>query len=114
MIAEREIRISAPPKTTGKPEKSSLTFVYCSKTRPAIFSYFDTGLAVDDCCRVGKASAMSGASETAHTLYYAACHRFITRDPVAKEMASKLAYKSAEDTSNAGTWSCRRSVTMLK
>ena len=91
---------SAPPKTTGKPEKSSLTFVYCSKTRAAIFSYFDTGWQ-STMLQIGKASAMSGASETAHTLYYAACHRFITRDPVAKEMASKLGYKSADGTSNA-------------
>ena len=84
----------APPVKVGKPSKSSVGLVYCSKVRPTVFDYSDQKWQAT-LLRVGDERALSGASESARTFYFAACHHFVTRDPVAKEMALKLGYRFA-------------------
>ncbi len=38
---------------------------------------------------------MFGYNESAYQFYFAACHRYITRDPISKSMAEKLGYRFA-------------------
>ncbi len=94
-----------PPVKTGKPE-TGVSFVFCSKTKPIEF-FFSGGKWNSDALRPGDDAAMSGAEEYAYVFYWAACHNFISKDPVSAQLAEKLGYRfkdhpaSDEDASTA-------------
>lgn len=78
-----------------EPKTGQVSMVFCSKTDPVIFDYYDNGWHAAD-LRPGDESAVFGFNESGYQFYYAACHHFITKDPVSKAMALKLGYAFAQ------------------
>jgi hypothetical protein len=82
-----------PPISVTTPT-SRASIVYCSKKRPILFDYFD-GSWNGAPLRPGDQGAIYGANESALQFYFAACHRFITRDVYASatlNLAKRLGY----------------------
>jgi hypothetical protein len=103
------------PPVRVNPQKARLNVIYCSKARPTMFDYFEdkwhaAGL------RPGDETAVFGFNESAYQFYFAACHHFITKDPISKTMAQKLGYtfaKRASDGDNVSDGG-RQPMDMLK
>jgi hypothetical protein len=89
-----------PPVQVEKPE-IKLNMVFCSKTKPVIFDYYD-GAWHAGALRPGDESAVFGYNESAYYFYYAACHRYVTGDPVSKTAAAKFGYRFAQSPLNGG------------
>jgi hypothetical protein len=88
-----------PPISVEKKEPS-ITAVFCSKTKPTIFDYVPDPTTklpswISSPLRPGDENAVFGYNESAYQFYYAACHRYITHDPVSKPMADRLGYHFA-------------------
>jgi hypothetical protein len=88
------------PITTGKPS-ISVSFVFCSKTRPLQF-FFSEGKWDANSLRPGDEAAVSGAEEFAYVLYWAECHELITKDPVSAALATRLGYRFKDQPANGG------------
>ena len=86
-----------PPVSVGE-KTPELSMVFCSKVRPVSF-YYGEGKWHSADLRPGDESAVFGYNESAYQFYYAACHHFITRDPVSKAMATRLGYQFAKHPS---------------
>ncbi|HUB63043.1 MAG TPA: hypothetical protein VL996_01095 [Methylocella sp.] len=84
-----------PPVSVGK-QSSEISMVFCSKTKPVVFNYYDDKWNSVD-LRPGDENSVFGATESAYQFYFAACHHFITHDPVSKNMALKLGYPFANE-----------------
>jgi hypothetical protein len=87
-----------PPISVGS-KTSQISMVFCSKTDPAVLDYYEKGWHAGD-LRPGDESSVLGFNESAYQFYYAACHHFITKDPVSKAMALKLGYTFANHPGN--------------
>jgi hypothetical protein len=85
-----------PPISVSK-QSSGISMAFCSKTKPVLFSFFDNKWNSTQ-LRPGDEAAVYGATESAYQYYYAACHHFITHDPVSKAMALKLGYEFAKES----------------
>jgi hypothetical protein len=88
------------PISVEKPA-AKLNMIFCSKTKPVIFDYFD-GAWHAGALRPGDESAVFGFNESAYIFYYAACHGYVTDDPVSKTKALSLGYRFAESPLNGG------------
>ena len=91
--------IDHPPVSVEKKEPS-ITTVFCSKTKPTVFDYVPDPTTkvpswISSPLRPGDENAVFGYNESAYQFYYAACHRYITHDPVSKSMADRLGYHFA-------------------
>lgn len=89
-----------PPISVEKPE-TKLNMIFCSKTQPMIFDYYD-GKWHAGALRPGDESAVFGYNESAYLFYYAACHGTVTDDPVSKAAAAKFGYRFAQSPLNGG------------
>jgi hypothetical protein len=85
-----------PPISVSK-QSPGISMAFCSKTKPVLFSFFDNKWNSTQ-LRPGDEAAVYGATESAYQYYYAACHHFITHDPVSKAMALKLGYEFAKES----------------
>lgn len=82
-----------PPIKTD-PKKSVIYMVFCSKSRPYIFGYYD-GKWDATPLRPGDDMAITGADESSYSDYWAACHHFFPKfatDPLVSKLAPKLGY----------------------
>jgi hypothetical protein len=63
-------------------EKKATTFVFCSKTKPALIERENEGTQkwVATFIAPGSSEAVFGATESAYALYWAACHAVEARD----------------------------------
>lgn len=82
----------AQPPLHTSPKTPDAYLVFCSKTRPMMF-FLDgpkwTGFAL----RPGDEQAIAGATESAYSSYWAACHHFIAKDVYSTaKLAAKLGY----------------------
>ena len=82
---------SFPPKSIG-PKSSFIWMVFCSKTRPYMFSFYN-GEWLATPLRPGDDQAMSGFNESAYQNYWASCHHFFpTNEALIAKMAPRLGY----------------------
>jgi hypothetical protein len=89
-----------PPISVEKPT-AKLNMIFCSKTKPVMFDYYDEGWHAG-ALRPGDESAVFGFNESAYIFYYAACHGYVTDDPVSKTKAKRFGYSFAQSPLDGG------------
>jgi hypothetical protein len=91
-----------PPVSISE-KKASLSLVFCSKTKPYVFSFFGEKWRSYP-LRPGDESSIFGVNEATYQFYFAECHNHIMRDPYATAsiaLAKKIGYNFGKsDTSN--------------